>query len=58
MPDTIQVPPMAPINKRIMIAGVQLAILSVISFSRFSHSSRLEKWPINTLTADAANNDT
>jgi hypothetical protein len=43
MPETIHVPPMAPISKRIMMAGVQLAILSVTSFSRFSHFRRFEK---------------
>ena len=58
MPDTIHVPPMAPISNRIIIAGVQLAILLVISCSRFSHSNRLVKCPISTLTADAANSDT
>ena len=58
MPDTIHVPPMAPINKRIIMAGVQLAILLEISCSRFSHVSRMEKWPMSTLTAEATNNDT
>jgi hypothetical protein len=40
------------------MAGVQLAILAVISFSKFSHSNRLEKCPIITLTAEATSNET
>ena len=58
MPDTIHVPPMAPISNRMMMAGVQLLILLVISRSRSSHVSRFEKWPTSTLTAEATNNDT
>ena len=41
-----------------IMAGVQLAILAVISFSRFSHSKRFEKCPTTTLTAEAANKET
>ena len=40
------------------IAGVQLAIFAVISFSKFSHVNRFWKCPIRTLTAEAANSDT
>jgi hypothetical protein len=58
MPEIIHVPPMAPINKRIMMAGVQLAILLVISRSRFSHTNRFEKWPTNTLIAEATKSET
>jgi hypothetical protein len=43
MPETIHVPPMAPMRRRMMMAGVQLAIFSENSRSRFSHSKRFAK---------------
>ena len=58
MPDTIHVPLMAPMSKRMMMAGVQLAIFLVISFSSCSHLNFLVNSPIITDTADATNSDT
>ena len=43
MPDTIHVPPMAPINNKIMMAGAQLEIFALNSSSRFSQSSFFER---------------
>ena len=58
MPDTIHVPPMAPMSKRMMMAGVQLATLLVISCSRSFHVSFLVSSPIITDTAEATSSDT
>jgi hypothetical protein len=58
MPETIHVPLMTPMSRRMMMAGVQLATLLVISCSSLPHSNRLVSFPTNTETAEAANNDT
>ena len=58
MPDTIQVPPRAPINKRIMIEGVQLATFDVMFFSRLSQDKRFVLQPISTQTPEAIINAT
>jgi hypothetical protein len=58
IPDTIHVPLMAPISRRMMIEGVQLATLFVISRSNVSHSSRFLIHPTRTQEAEAINKTT
>ena len=58
MPETIHVPPMAPMSSRMTMAEAQLATLLDISASSCSHLSRPCIFPISTLTAVASKSDT
>ena len=57
MPDTIHVPPMAPMSSKMTIEEVHAATFLVISLSRLSHFSRPWHHPTKTHTPEATNSD-